>query len=947
MAARTLAELAKRTVINTLFFRDEPASGLSAAESDCSSSWEDQDDSTHVKPPSASSFTVSLTVDDGRSWRPMGPSSSPAVVVSALSSAKSSSSSNDALDGNLSTRAYGDAFFKVDSKRSSSFGEPRWTDEYTVKENDTLVSIAANFDIIPTMLKKINRLTVNYVYPGQILRVPPGPAKASSQCQSTVSAASCSMSLSEQAVAGAASPKPLLDGGDQLLGTGAGSGSDLRGGTRMTSAAEPDTSRTTADACQFVKLNAKYITECDGTVSGTLLVTPNAIMFDPHLSDRFVIEYGAELYGVMVPVDMVMSAAIYQDAEAMMYEREHKDNPTIPKPDVYHGEAVTENSVACALGKTVSSASRDKLPLSASAAEAGPPGSNSMPSLPLGPKDRGTTALRDTGCDEAQLTMTSDTDGNRLIHMLLSSIDGQPVLPTTQQWAAKPQVTTGAARIGSCEGDQLDDVLFGLTAEVECDGEDLAPKDSVLISVTAAPSAAQVIRPSGVSATALIHAADADLSEDVERHGLPIPKALPRRHSGPWPSDISAAASAASFFTPPGLQTFVDYASGLFASSDSKANSLQTGALASEKLALHSSEAAPEPHLDPSAEPHQLHPSPSAGSRSCRFKSEVCDKSDIFQVVDELLVKQTDGKLGSVKPLYLCLKVGVPLNKGPVHASHPIESYNQQQKPVYWFSIPIDKAPALYAFFVQWTADVYDAGDFDPAERGFVAISEESPSVRAETFCIGHPKHNRKLVRQLTKDWEIISISELRTRQTLSESENNLPLPTMDTQSTIMTDDHLRELVEALPLRLDGCPLHLVFGTEQHGFSLSKMYRNMHDIDSPILLLIQDTDDHVFGAFLSTPFNIQEHFCGTGESFLFTFVGGFKAYSWTGENSLFCRGCVENLWIGSGDGTFGLYLDGDIYKGRTQHCKTYNNDPLTGGPEEFVVNRMEAWYFFD
>jgi len=37
-----------------------------------------------------------------------------------------------------------------------------------VKENDTLVSIAANFDIMPTMLKKGNRLTVDFVYPGQV-----------------------------------------------------------------------------------------------------------------------------------------------------------------------------------------------------------------------------------------------------------------------------------------------------------------------------------------------------------------------------------------------------------------------------------------------------------------------------------------------------------------------------------------------------------------------------------------------------------------------------------------------------------------------------------------------------------------------------------------------------------------------------------------------------------
>ncbi len=34
-----------------------------------------------------------------------------------------------------------------------------------------------------------------------------------------------------------------------------------------------------------------------GVVSGTLLVTPNAIMFDPNVSDTLVIGHGADLYG--------------------------------------------------------------------------------------------------------------------------------------------------------------------------------------------------------------------------------------------------------------------------------------------------------------------------------------------------------------------------------------------------------------------------------------------------------------------------------------------------------------------------------------------------------------------------------------------------------------------------------------------------------------------------
>lgn len=37
----------------------------------------------------------------------------------------------------------------------------------------------------------------------------------------------------------------------------------------------------------------------------------------------------------------------------------------------------------------------------------------------------------------------------------------------------------------------------------------------------------------------------------------------------------------------------------------------------------------------------------------------------------------------------------------------------------------------------------------------------------------------------------------------------------------------------------------LVFSTLQHGFSLNSMYRKMSKVESPILLVIQDTQNNV------------------------------------------------------------------------------------------------------
>ena len=48
-----------------------------------------------------------------------------------------------------------------------------------------------------------------------------------------------------------------------------------------------------------------------------------------------------------------------------------------------------------------------------------------------------------------------------------------------------------------------------------------------------------------------------------------------------------------------------------------------------------------------------------------------------------------------------------------------------------------------------------------------------------------------------------------------------------------------------LPARAQGYMWSLAFSTSQHGFSLASMYRKMQRVDSPVLLVIQDTDNNV------------------------------------------------------------------------------------------------------
>lgn len=72
-----------------------------------------------------------------------------------------------------------------------------------------------------------------------------------------------------------------------------------------------------------------------GVVEGVLLVTPNAVMFDPNVMDRLVVERGAESYGVIVPMEFVVNAAIYYDIAHMRVG--HTESGSLEKkPEIYY-----------------------------------------------------------------------------------------------------------------------------------------------------------------------------------------------------------------------------------------------------------------------------------------------------------------------------------------------------------------------------------------------------------------------------------------------------------------------------------------------------------------------------------------------------------------------------------------------------------------------------------
>ncbi|NXN98111.1 TLDC2 protein, partial [Rhinopomastus cyanomelas] len=152
----------------------------------------------------------------------------------------------------------------------------------------------------------------------------------------------------------------------------------------------------------------------------------------------------------------------------------------------------------------------------------------------------------------------------------------------------------------------------------------------------------------------------------------------------------------------------------------------------------------------------------------------------------------------------------------------------------------------------------------------------------------------------------------------------------------------LPQLGPHLPSRLTQQPWQLLFCTARHGFSLRSLYRSGEEPGSATLLLIRDMEAQAFGAFCAGSIRRSSSFYGTGETFLFSFHQELKVFRWTGRNHFFVKGDEDLLMLGGGSGRFGLWLDGDLNRGGSHRCETFDNDPLSPRGE-FCVQELELW----
>ncbi|XP_046987657.1 nuclear receptor coactivator 7 isoform X8 [Schistocerca americana] len=858
-------------------------------------------------------------------------------------------------------------------RRPASAPPPIETTTYTVAANDTLTSVAARFDTTPSELAKLNRLGARLIFPGQVLRVPlRGPAADSAEGADRQqpqlqppAPAHPEGQLTPAAAADAARPSAETDILESLRPVSPKpTGPPVM--SEATHPSHPDTTGSSGASLEeqraerrFLKINVRHITDGQGVVGGVLLVTPNAVMFDPNVSDPLVIEHGPEMYGVIAPMEYVVNAAIYYDIAHMRVGHHTGDNKRAdtPKPEIYHSKAFqTYEKGQNSPGKDSLLVKDETFPELAGPARSSPEDNESECSCPgredgdafpkaferdlVTPTNLATTVENGTDADSRQVF--SDAD-------IILAPKTEWVPPRTVSGPTHVHTSQDSPPVNESGRKKTSSVSFSLDSNQEGDsGSDKGEEGS-------------------------------QKSEDPEKQESRKNKML-KRLSYPlsWMEGITGEKDDKDPLV--GLPT------------PSAVDAQQHSSMFSKVFSRRSSVGT---FIRQQQEPRSAPPQkPVAPKLDYRSMVSVEDMPELFvsfdihapnyPLLDGLELIPRPARSCEDPPLYLTLRMGKPLNK-KIPKSTPIMSYGKKKmRPEYWFSVPRNRVDELYSFLMLWIPHLYgDLEEIDFKSRGYELV-ESDTELWDDEVGDGNGRTGDSRSRsgsdgdaelgELTREsWEVIKApyvklySILKTvssesepvEEVLSMSEelrralyaNNstsidleFTLPELSGTTEILSEEHRRKLCRHLPARAEGYVWTLVFSTSQHGFSLNSMYRKMNRLESPILLVIEDTENNVFGALTSCALKVSDHFYGTGESLLFRFTPEFQVFNWTGDNLYFIKGNNESLSIGAGDGKFGLWLDGDLYQGRTEPCSTYGNEPLTP-QKDFVVKTLECWAF--
>uniref|UniRef100_UPI0030F634FD oxidation resistance protein 1 isoform 2 n=1 Tax=Pongo abelii TaxID=9601 RepID=UPI0030F634FD len=764
---------------------------------------------------------------------------------------------------------------KKDGRRMS-FQKPKGTIEYTVESRDSLNSIALKFDTTPNELVQLNKLFSRAVVTGQVLYVPDPEYVSSVESSPSLSPVSPLSPTSSEAEF----DKTTNPDVHPTEATPSSAFTGIRPARVVSSTSEEEEAFTE----KFLKINCKYITSGKGTVSGVLLVTPNNIMFDPHKTDPLVQENGCEEYGIMCPMEEVMSAAMYKEIlDSKIKESLPIDIDQLSGRDFCHSKKMT--------------------------------GSNT---------EEIDSRIRDAGNDSASTAPRSTEES--LSEDVFTESELSPI--------REELVSSDELRQDKSSGASSESVQTVSQAEVE--------SLTVKSESTGTPGhLGSDTEHSTNEVGTLCHKTDLNNLEMAIEEGDQIADNF-QGISGPKEDSTSIKGNS-------------DQDSFLHENSlhqeESQKENMPCGETAEfkQKPSVNKGKQGKEQNQDSQTEVEELRKLWKTHTMQ-QTKQQRENIQQVSQKEAKHKITSADGHIESSALLkekrrhrlhkFLCLRVGKPMRKTFVsQASATMQQYAQRDKKhEYWFAVPQERTDHLYAFFIQWSPEIYaeDTGEYT-REPGFIVVKkiEESETIEDSS--------NQAAARE----WEITTREDINSKQVApvkADLESESFRPNLSDPSELLLPDQIEKLTKHLPPRTIGYPWTLVYGTGKHGTSLKTLYRTMTGLDTPVLMVIKDSDGQVFGALASEPFKVSDGFYGTGETFVFTFCPEFEVFKWTGDNMFFIKGDMDSLAFGGGGGEFALWLDGDLYHGRSHSCKTFGNRTLSK-KEDFFIQDIEIWAF--
>ncbi|XP_045916803.1 nuclear receptor coactivator 7 isoform X1 [Micropterus dolomieu] len=728
---------------------------------------------------------------------------------------------------------------------------PPGTVEVIVGPNDSLNSIALKFNITPNKLVQLNKLFARSVYPGQKLFVP-------------------DVSQFEESLKSPGSSGPSYSNGMSECASHDGM-SNCMSAKSIRRELSPNSEDESPATVKFIKMSCKYFTDGMGVVGGVLIVTPNNIMFDPHKSDPLVIEHGCEEYGLICPMEEVVSVALYDDVSRMkLKDALPSDLPQDLCPVYRPGEWEQLPSERDLNPFSRYEALEPKRPIVLDDIESTLSETEGEQTA-KSPSDEGFTELEPTvnGATEEAEGMSGKTQS-------LASRDQQKLGPS---WGLFQDKSVLGQTKGKLEDEEDEGVAQNSSIE---DGESIQS------------------------------------SSETEKQGDLRDK--PKSQEVTETKDVK----------PKGAEELLNGAHDKINSAPVDQNRKLSLKEASEVCGNSSPKGQSPDRPEGGAELSEEE------RRKKNYEAEV--KSWLLErmqaPIEDMLFSSEEKSKNP--PMFLCFKVGKPMRKSFASGmtSSPAHSFGGRGKqPEYWFAVPQERVDHLYAFFVQWSPDVYGK---EAREQGFVVVEKDELDMIDNFFS-----------DPASCSWEIITIDEAKRRQSFGSCDGDLAveaLPVLSDTSDLLQDTHIEKLACRLPARVQGYPWRLAYSTVKHGTSLKTLYRSLADLDRPVLLVVKDMDNQIFGAFSTHPFRVSEHCYGTGETFLYSFCPEIKVYRWTGENSYFVKGNVDSLQMGGGGGQLGLWLDSQLYRGTTTKCATFNNQPLSA-QQDFNIHSLEVWTF--